>query len=450
MAAEGSAILANFGPVGEEEKNIEQWKIKKLIRSLEAARGNGTSMISLIVPPKDQISRLAKMLADEFGTASNIKSRVNRLSVLGAITSTQQRLKLYNRVPTNGLVIYCGTIVTAEGKEKKVNIDFEPFKPINTSLYLCDNKFHTEPLNELLESDEKFGFIVIDGNGSLFGTLSGNTRTVLHKVTVDLPKKHGRGGQSALRFARLRLEKRHNYLRKVAELAVQFFITNDRPNVSGLIVAGSADFKSELSSSDMFDQRLRAVVLKIVDVSYGGENGFNQAIELSTEVLQNVKFIQEKKLISVFFDEIAQDTGKYCFGVDDTLKCLDLGAVQTLIVWEALEINRYQFKTPAGTPEKVLYLTKDQEKDTENFKDTETGQDLEIAECISVVEWFANNYKRFGANLEFVTNRSQEGSQFCRGFGGIGGVLRYKVDLVALNDYDNEEVNLGNSSDEDI
>ena len=47
-------------------------------------------------------------------------------------------------VPTNGLVIYCGTIVTEEGKEKKVNIDFEPFRPINTSLYLCDNKFHTE------------------------------------------------------------------------------------------------------------------------------------------------------------------------------------------------------------------------------------------------------------------------------------------------------------------
>ena len=55
----------------------------------------------------------------------------------------------------------------------------------------------------------------MDGNGSLFGTLSGNTREVLHKFTVDLPKKHGRGGQSALRFARLRMEKRHNYVRKV-------------------------------------------------------------------------------------------------------------------------------------------------------------------------------------------------------------------------------------------
>ena len=44
------------------------------------------------------------MLADEYGTASNIKSRVNRLSVLGAITSVQQRLKLYSKVQANGLV----------------------------------------------------------------------------------------------------------------------------------------------------------------------------------------------------------------------------------------------------------------------------------------------------------------------------------------------------------
>ena len=106
-----------------------------------------------------QVSRVSKMLADEYGTASNIKSRVIRLSVLGAITSVQHRLKLYTKVPPNGLVVYCGTIVTDEGKEKKVNIDFEPFKPINTSLYLCDNKFHTEALTALLADDNRFGFI---------------------------------------------------------------------------------------------------------------------------------------------------------------------------------------------------------------------------------------------------------------------------------------------------
>jgi len=414
----------------DTDQNIEMWKIKKLIKGLTEARGNGTSMISLVIPPKDQISRIAKMLADEYGTASNIKSRVNRLSVLGAITSTQQRLKLYNRVPPNGLVVYCGTVINDDGKERKLNIDFEPFKPINTSLYLCDNKFHTEALQELLESDSR--------NGVLFGTLTGNTRDIIHKFTVDLPKKHGRGGQSALRFARLRDEKRHNYVRKVAEHAVTHFITNDRCNVSGLILAGSADFKTELSQSELFDGRLQVKIIKVIDVSYGGENGFNQAIELSAEVLSNVKFVQEKKLIQKYFDEISQDTGKYCFGVEDTLKALDLGAVETLIVWENLDINRYVFKNPSTDETNVVHLTKDMEKQRSFFVDESTNTDLEIVEKLSLLEWFAEKYKDFGAALEFVTNKSQEGSQFCKGFGGIGGLLRYKVDFAQMV-YDSDE-----------
>lgn len=407
-------------------------------------------MISLIIPPKDQISRAVAMLTQEYGTASNIKSRVNRLSVLSAITSTQQRLKLYTRVPPNGLVLFVGTILTDEGKEKKVSFDFEPHKPINTSLYLCDNKFHTEALSELLESDQRFGFIVMDGNGTLFGTLAGNTREVIHKFTVDLPKKHGRGGQSALRFSRLRDEKRHNYVRKVAELAVQHFITNDKVNVSGLVLAGSADFKTELSQSDMFDQRLAAKVIKVVDVSYGGENGFNQAIELAAESLSNVKFVQEKKLIQKYFDEISQDTGKYCFGVDDTLKCLELGAVETLIVWENLDITRHVLRNAAGE-EIVIYATKEQEKERERFIDKSTGLEMERAgEPASLLEWFAEKYKEFGATLEFVTNRSQEGAQFVKGFGGIGGLLRYKVDMANMASIDDDDEDEFLSDDEDI
>ena len=278
-------------------------------------------------------------------------------------------------------------MINDEGKEKLVNIDFEPFKPINTSLYLCDNKFHVEALSELLESDAKFGFIIMDGNGALFGTLAGNTREILHKFQVDLPKKHGRGGQSALRFARLREEKRHNYVRKVAEVAVQMFITNDKVNVTGIVLAGSADFKTELSQSDMFDQRLVAKIVKVVDVSYGGENGFNQAIELSAESLSNVKFIQEKKLIQQYFDEISMDSGKYCFGVEDTLKALDLGAVETLIVWESLDIQRYVFKNPQTGEESVVHLTKEQEKEREFFVDSATNLDLEIVEKMPLLEW---------------------------------------------------------------
>ena len=101
-------------------------------------------MITLTIPPKYQISRVAKMLSDEFGTASHIKSSSNKDSVKGAISSTLQKLKLYSHVPPNGLVVFCGTAITEDGKEKMISIAFEPFKSVKRYLYLCSNKFQTE------------------------------------------------------------------------------------------------------------------------------------------------------------------------------------------------------------------------------------------------------------------------------------------------------------------
>jgi peptide chain release factor subunit 1 len=229
-----------------------------------------------------------------------------------------------------------------------VKFDLIPFKPINTSLYRCDSVFHTEELRKLLEDNDKFGFIIMDGNGSLFGSVQGNSRTVINKFLVDLPKKHGRGGQSSNRFARIRVERRHNYLRKVAETATACFITNDRPNVKGLILAGSAEFKNELSKSDLFDPRLQTIVIKLVDISYGGENGFNQAIELSYDSLKNVKFVHERKIISKLFEEISKDSGRYVFGIKDTMESIDFGAIETLIIYENLEYNRLILKKNNG------------------------------------------------------------------------------------------------------
>lgn len=426
---------------------IEQWKLRRLIRTLENAKGAGTSMISLIVPPKDDLNRINSMLTQEYGTASCIKSRVNRLSVLGAITSTQQRLKMYTRTPKNGLILYCGEIITDDGKEKKVTIDFEPFKPIGTTMYLCDNKFHCEDLQELLEGDDTFGFLIMDGNGALYGTVSGNHREVLHKFSVELPKKHGRGGQSALRFARLRLEKRHNYVRKVAEIAAQIFISGAKVNIAGLIIAGSADFKTELTTSDLFDTRLDAILIKpMLDISYGGENGFNQAIELSSETLKNVKFVKEKKLITSFLEEVSQDTGKYCFGIRDTITGLEMGAVETLITWEELTIQRIQIRNPHTNAEQVLFLTPEEAKNEKLYRDPESGVELEVVERKLFVEWIVETYKQFGTTLEFITDRSQEGNQFCKGFGGIGGLMRYRVEFELFDEPDLGQVD----SDDDF
>lgn len=227
-------------------------------------------------------------------------------------------------------------------------------------------------------------------------------------------------------------------MRKIAELAVQNYITNDKVNVAGLVLAGSADFKNDLNQSDMFDQRLQAKVIKVVDVSYGGENGFNQAIELAAETLSSVKFIQEKKLIGKYFEEISQDTGKICYGVEDTLKALELGAAETLIVFENLDVTRWVLKDSAGS-EVILNTTKTQEANRELFQDKETGGEMEVIESTSFLEWLAEAYKDFGAELEFVSDRSSEGNQFVKGFGGIGAILRYKVNFEQLADYSDDD-----------
>ncbi len=395
---------------------VEQWRVRKLIKVLDAARGNGTSVITLAVPPQDQVSRVIKKLQDESAQASNIQCRVNRQSVEDTISSLQQRIKLFTRIPPNGLVAFCGTVLTDESKDRKLLIVMEPFKPLNTSMYMCDNKFHTSILSELLDHDDAFGFIVIDGNGALFGTLSGSTRTVLHKLHVNLPKKHGAGGQSQMRFSRTRLEKRHNYIRKVAEMCTKLFIFHDRPTVASIIIAGSADFKQKLRDSNLFDPRLYKIVLKLVDVAYGFENGFNQAIDIVAEDLGDVKFIKEKQLLSLYFTEIARGD-KFCFGVADTMFALESGAVEKLIVSEHLETQR------------VVIKNQDAEQTRYESIHFVPPDGSEIVQSVGLAEWFADNFKSFGATLHFVSANTDEGSQFCKGFGGIGCLLRYSVDF---------------------
>ncbi|KAF2548037.1 hypothetical protein F2Q70_00019794 [Brassica cretica] len=129
----------------------------------------------------------------------------------------------------------------------------------------------------------------------------------------------------------------------------------------------SADFKTELSQSELFDPPLQAKILNI-------------------------------------------NTRKYVFGVEDTLKALEMGAIETLIVWENLDINRYELKKSTSW--------------------RSSGEALweRLIKATSMTH----------AELE-----SQEGSQFCRGFGGIGGIggiLRYQLDMRTFDELSDGEL----------
>ncbi|CAA2996262.1 eukaryotic peptide chain release factor subunit 1-3 [Olea europaea subsp. europaea] len=111
-----------------------------------------------------------------------------------------------------------------------------------------------------------------------------------------------------------------------------------------------------------------------------------------------------------------------------------MGAIDTLIVWENLDIVRYELKNSSTGEIIIKHLNKEQEADQNNFRDLNTNAELEVQDKKPLLEWFAEQYRQFGCTLEFVTNKSQEGSQFCRGFGGIGGILRYQVDVRAFDE----------------
>lgn len=303
-------------------------------------------------------------------------------------------------------------------------ITLEPIKPVPTFVYKCDSRFHTEVLKEMLEDDQKYGFIVIDGHGSLFATVQGNSQTILYRYNCSLPKKHRKGGQSSQRFQRLRSIARHSYLTKIAENATKYFIDTEtnKLNVKGIVLAGSAEFKEHLSNEKFLDPRIQAGIITIVDVAYGFNQGLQQAIELSADCLKDVNLIHQRKLFSQFFDEIAQDTGKICFGPEETMSALESGIVETLLIWENLDIIRNVLVRKSDQSQKIIFSSKTKpipQEDLEEYK---------VIESDSLIDYVAENYNKFGAQLQLVQNCSAEGNQFCLGFGGIGALLRYRME----------------------
>lgn len=344
----------------------------------------------------------------------------NRQSVQDALQSLAHRLGQFKKTPPNGLAIFCGYGHDAEGKQKKIVTVIEPYRPLPHSMYKCDSRFHTEMLRDQLVSNSSFGFIVVDGNGVSFHILTGQSRETLFKWTkVSLPKKHGRGGQSKNRFERIREEKRLQYVVKVSELATKYFIdpVTTLPNVQALILAGSADLKHDLNAK--LDGRLAKIVVAVVDVQYGGEVGFAEAVNQTEAKLKGVKYVREKQALGKFFDMIAKDTGLYVFGVEATIYALESGTLDTLLLWDQIPIVRYTLKSVSGEEQKVVYSM-----------DKVNTKEWSLVSSTPLIDWILEHYKEFGAKIELVSEQTSVGTQFVKGFGGIGGILRFAVELL--------------------
>jgi len=363
----------------------------------------------------------------------------NRLSVQEAIRSLQARLALIKSLPENGLALFSGVCEDAQGKQDHVTFAIEPLKSLQRGFYRCDNRFHTELLREQFTDDHaRFGFVIMDGSDVSFYVLAGKNReTIFEWSKVNLPKKHGRGGQSQNRFARIRVEKREVYVNRVAEIAIEHFIgENSLPNVVGLILAGCADLKTELFAA--LDQRLKAVVLSIVDVQYNGVPGFNECVEKCSGVLKDSEYMQERALLSKFFELVKTDQ-PVVYGISETMKALleSGGAVERLLVSESLDAVRAilaPLSSSSTSDTEISFFGTQEELNIKANK-----ENLKLISSTPLVPWILENAKTFGSEVEVLSDWSVMAAQFAEGFGGLGGTLRYQWVPEDANAFDDEE-----------
>jgi peptide chain release factor subunit 1 len=408
--------------------SFENYKIKQNIERLERKRSfNGaTCLVSLYMPEGTSIPDVTQQLIDERGTAANIKSKQTGKAVVAALSSILNRIKKIRDVPENGLAIFCG--MTESGKVQYWALN--PPEPITRKLYVCDSQFHTEYLREQLEEKDQFGLIVIDRESASFALLKGNHVNFLRTVTSFVPGKHGKGGQSQRRYQRGTELLAKEHLKTAAEAANELFLQEE--DIKGIVIGGPSMAKDKFVQNDHLNNRLQDKVIGTIDTGYTGEQGIRELVEKSTELLKDVRYLEEKELVQKFLRELGTNTGMVTYGQKQVLEALELGAVETLLISEEVDVYQVTVNCQQCDYSRVDRVKAkdmaDYEERVQKENCPECGSSkLTLEESADFVEELAEKAKDTGSSIEIISTDTEEGMILFKSFGGIVALLRYPL-----------------------
>ncbi len=399
--------------------------MKKLIEELESKEGKATELISQYIPPNRQISDAMSNLREELGTSANIKSKSTRKNVQDAIESIIQKLKLFRVPPKNGLVIFSGAIPRGgPGTEKIETYVLEPPEPISLFLYRCDSKFYLDPIKDMLVEKEIYGLLVMDRSDATFALLKGRRIEIVETITSGSPSKHDAGGQSARRFQRIVEIAAHEFYKRVAEHAEKIFLPIT--NLKGIIICGPGPTKNEFYEGSFLHYQLQNKVLAVEDLSYTQEPGIYELVEKAKDVLKNVEFLKEKKLVQDFLYLLAKNSGQVTYGEKEVRDKLEKGMVKKLILSSDLGTTRFKLRcTSCGNIKEVTYTK--QQIATMSRKEIceKCGGTMEVEEEKSIIEELAELADKTNAKVEVVSTETDEGKMLMNSFGGVVAILRF-------------------------
>src|SRR6056297_2914886 len=288
-----------------EQSDRKKYEFQKVIEDLRDYEGSGTQLVTIYIPPDKQISDVVAHVTQEHSEAANIKSKQTRTAVQDALTSIKDRLRYYDTYPPdNGMVLFSGAVDSGGGRTDMVTKVLEsPPQPVESFRYHCDSEFLTEPLEEMLADKGLYGLIVLDRREANVGWLKGKRIEPVKSASSLVPGKQRKGGQSAQRFARLRLEAIDNFYQEVAGMADDLFVP-EREDLDGVLVGGPSPTKDEFLDGEYLHHELGDNVLGKFDVSYTDESGLSDLVDAGQAALAEADLMDDKSDMEKFFEEL--------------------------------------------------------------------------------------------------------------------------------------------------
>ncbi len=399
-----------------------RYNFKKAMQEIIDLRGRGTELISLYVPPGRHIHEVQAYLRDEYSQSSNIKSKGTRKNVMSAIESIQSRLRTYKNVPENGLVLFCGEVAAAGDQTRMVQHVLEPPEPITAFQYRCDSTFFTEPLLDMAEDKKSYGLIVLDRAEASIGLLTGKRIIPLKNFDSLVPRKHRQGGQSAQRFERIIELAAHEFYKKIANLSTEAFL--ERTDLQGILVGGPGYTKEYFIREGYLHHELQKKVVDTFDTSYTDEYGLKELVEVAQSALVDMDITREKELIKRLLEEIRKiDGGLAAYGEDEVREMITMGAVDTLLLSEGLELKRLGLRCPNDHFNEVTQPSSREE----NPPCPDCGEPTEREAEEDIVDDLFELAANMASNVELISVDSEEGEMLMQAFGGIAALLRFRA-----------------------
>lgn len=392
------------------------YKMKKLIKMLGAIKGRHTELVSVYVPAGYSLHEITNQLRSEQSTAENIKSKQVRKNVTTALEKIMRHLQLYKRTPEHGLALFSGNVSTTD----KVDMEIwaiEPPEPVKVKLYWCDQRFVLDPLKEMVEEKEVYGIICMDKSEADIAILRGKKLEPIAHFESIVPGKTRAGGQSSARFARVREGLLNDWFKHVAEASNKIF--QEHEEVKGIILSGSGPIKEMFLKEEYLHENVKKKLLGIVDTSYTGDYGLQETLERGEDLIKEAAVTKEKKILQKFFEELQKPHGLVTYGLQDVIKAVESGAVDTVIASEGMEAKEVEYECGCGTSKKLV--TKEEKSVCERCN--QVMRKLGEKDILEVLEELVKNY---GTKLEIVSADTREGQQFLE-LGGIGAILRYNI-----------------------